>query len=255
MKRGYGHIQAPRDPRDWHISGLLGAPGDLPSVVDLSPKIDAIRDQQQTSSCVAFAFARAIQLRGAVAGQPTSYPSELAIYAFGRSQPLSDEGSIPREVAAALITYGVVPNARWPFDPNNVNVIPPWDVEQHGADARVTGYYWIDDEAVDRVAQVKHALASGFPVTFAQQVAQDFEDYTSGILGVSSLPILGGHDTTIVGYDANEGSYLAVNSWGLSFGEPRGGFSGGFFRISEERLTSPICTDFCVLTVSPKGES
>ena len=251
--RGLGHLQAPRDPRDWRLAGLLGVPSQLPSSVDLSPRIDAIKDQGQTEACVAFALARGIQLRAAVAGTNVAYPSEMAIYGLGRDMPLVDSGSYPRQVASALISYGTVPNERWPFDPSKINQVPPWDVMQHGADARLTGYYFLDDGPT-RAQQARVALASGYPVPFAQQVASDFMNYAGGVLDVTDLPVVGGHMTCLVGY-LSDGSFLGVNSWGLGFGEKGGAFTGGFFRITEARLNSDRCSDALALTVSPAGES
>ena len=56
-------------------------------------------------------------------------------------------------------------------------------------------------------------------------VYEDFKYYAGGIYQHQSGKMLGGHSVSIMGYDLNEGYFIAKNSWGEAWGEK------GFFRI------------------------
>ena len=249
MRHGLGHLRDPKDDRDWKIDKLLGAAASTSDAIDWSQFVDHVRDQGQTESCVGQAFARAVHLRAAIAGSPIAFPSALAIYAFARDIPLQDQGCYPRMAAAGLTQMGVVSESRWPFDANQVNDEPPLDVAQHGADTSVAidGYYRIDSSGAQRSADVRQALAAGYPVPFAQEIGDDFENYAGGVLDVHGGPILGGHMTCLVGFTPDY--LIAINSWGPTWGE------SGFYRITDARLQSAIVSDLYALSVVVKGES
>ncbi len=246
--RGRGHIADVADERDWPISNLVGDVH-VPAMVDLSKHVDHVRDQGATSSCVAQAFARAVHVRAGVEGIAIPFPSALEIYALARREdlPLVDQGSRPRAAASAMRELGVTAEARWPFDEGKVNDLPSWDVLQHSVDALVTGYYRIGGDGDERCRLVRQALAAGYPVPFALQVDQAFENYGNGILDRFSGANLGGHMTALIGY--GPGWFLGINSWGTGWGD------GGFFRTSDARIGEPTCTDFYALTVAPKRVS
>ncbi|QIS12684.1 C1 family peptidase [Nocardia arthritidis] len=76
----------------------------------------------------------------------------------------------------------------------------------------------------DIVTNIKQAIASGLPVPFGFDVRESFENLDATNYQYNPSPrerILGGHEVTIVGYDAN--GVTIENSWGASWGH------NGFF--------------------------
>lgn len=241
----FGHILDIPDPRDRDALGLFAVAPALPPV-DLRAHVQRIRNQGAVGSCVAEAFVAAIEIRSSVLGRHVPELSPLAVYAIARrgDPVLLDEGCRPRDCASGLSDYGAVPEERWPYREILANTRVPMDVLQHGADARISGYYRVGGDGADRCAGVQAALAKGFPVPMAQVVEQSFMDYQPGqILGPLSGPALGGHMTTILSYDAATDSYLVLNQYGIGWGD------GGFYRMSGARLASPFVSDCYVVTL------
>jgi hypothetical protein len=245
MKFGTGHIEDTFDPRDWDADHLVGTVLERPNL-DLRDTDPPIWHQGNLGTCVMQSLLGAIWNRAKRVGIVLPQPSVLGGYAPARWRDdgkLVDLGCRPRTAVETLRKQGIVPEYRWPYDESKVNVMPPWDVFQHGADAVVAGFFRIYGHGEDRLKLVRKALTAGYPVSFAQPVEQQFEDYSGGILGEHQLPFLGGHMTTVVGYDASTDAYLCRNSWGVDWG------IGGYYWASAARLGSQFCTDFYVVTL------
>jgi hypothetical protein len=123
-----------------------------------------------------------------------------------------------------------------------VNDALPLDVLQHSIDARAAGYRRVFETGWSRVDAVKTALSAGYPVVFGQVVDDTFLNYGGGVMGAHDGTYRGGHATTIMGYD-RAGNFLAVNSWGDSWGEM------GDYRFVPERLASAFVVDCWILTL------
>jgi hypothetical protein len=134
---------------------------------DMVREIDRLRDQTITNGCVGFAFSRAINIRARLMGIKAPYPSAQAIYTVARmksgARALVDQGCMPADAAEGLQGFGVVDEARWPFDEAKINDVLPWDVLQAGADAQVAGCFRIDAFGQARTDQVRTALAARLP--------------------------------------------------------------------------------------------
>jgi hypothetical protein len=246
-----GHREDPPDPRDYKVDTLLvGATLEPPPSADLSRFVDRIRDQTITSSCVGQAFSRAVHVRAEVQGLGIPYPSALSIYTLARleeGKDLLDVGCYPRNAATAMSKRGVCGESHWPFDEGRINDPVPWDVLQTSGDALVTGYYRVTGLGAERCALVRRALSSGYPVPYATQVDDQFEEYNGhGEIGAFQGPSHGGHMTCLIGY--RPGAFLGVNSWGTGWGDD------GFYWISDDRIGSSYCSDFYALTVAPAQE-
>jgi C1A family cysteine protease len=67
-------------------------------------------------------------------------------------------------------------------------------------------------------------IHSGFPVVIGIDVYESFEDNKSIETGIIPMPdvntekLLGGHCVSLWGFDDNLGSFLMMNSWGVSVG-------------------------------------
>lgn len=246
MKFGKGHLRDTPDERDYTAQHLFGT-GPAADEVDLRPRLlRGLLNQLQTNACVAFAFALAIFLRAHILGIVIDFPSVLAIYAQARPEPLTDDGCYPRDAAKKLKSWGTCSEKRWPFDEKKVNEPLPLDVLE--ADVQVSGYYRLTGSGQELASQIRQALSAGYPVPFGQEVDDEFENYSGGVIGAWVGPSLGGHMSCLVGYrKAADGTYeyLGANSWGEDFG-----VDGGFYWISEARLLDArVTSDFYALTL------
>jgi hypothetical protein len=208
------------------------------------PSVMTIPDQGGTSSCVGQAFATAIETLAHVSGNPIERPSALAAYTGGRllgepHRPLVDGGSRPLDVLAALSTYGLVRESRFPFSEAGVNAPLPMDVFQHGADALLAAHYRITSDVANALRQT---LFSGFVPVFAMEVDEAFMDLGDELYAPGGAS-LGLHMQAIVGY--SRGEFLIAGSWGRSWAR------GGFARISADFLESRKCSSFIVPTIIP----
>ncbi len=255
MLRGCGHIDD--DPEDLIASPprnavhLVGGNA-IAHEAALWMYVDHVRDQGDSSSCVGQTIGSMIDIRGRADGLTLPAVSRLAVYGL-RPDTEADEGSRPRDILRNCALYGVVAEKRWPFDMSHVKGRLPWDVAQHGADAKVKEYYRITAEGDDRAYQVQQALSAGHPVGYATTVDAAFDDYETGVLGAPRGAGRGQHYTCITGYDAS--GFHALNSWGDAWGEGHiiadGQYSRGFYRFDRARLAAG--TDLYVITVAPPG--
>ncbi len=246
----YGHIadhehDVASDLRHRHIGALLGASSSaLPESVDHSHHLLEVPDQGGTSSCVGQAFATAIFIRAAIAGNPIPRPSPKAIYDMARlvdapRESLHDEGSRPRAAILGLQDYGMVAESRWPLTDANVNQPPPLDVFQHGLDAMLTGYYRIGS-GPGAATLIRQALAKGFIPAFAMDVDMAYEQLgRDEVYDGPKGPLLGGHMQAFSGY--GPGYFIVAGSWSSAFARD------GFARVTDafvERGASDIlvCT-------------
>jgi C1A family cysteine protease len=80
---------------------------------------------------------------------------------------------------------------------------------------------------------MKQALAEGGPIVATLTLYEDFRNYSGGIYQHAYGGFAGSHAVTLVGYDDNEGYWIAKNSWGTEWGEDKDGNAtgGGWFRI------------------------
>jgi hypothetical protein len=77
----------------------------------------------------------------------------------------------------------------------------------------------------NNAAAMKQYIAQYGSVTACFYVYQDFFSYGGGVYRHVSGGLAGGHCVVLVGYDDNQGCWIAKNSWGTGWGE------SGFFRI------------------------
>jgi hypothetical protein len=275
--RGLGHKEDPPDERDFPVCGRRGTGetwdirpvgGLLPASIATPDYLEIptgkIRDQEGTSECVAFGFARHINARLArLSGRDPDaciWPSETGIYGLARRNDtkddkgnfLLDDGCYPREGALGMVLHGIVREERLMFDSAKVNDALPWDVLTAGYDAKIMKFhrmlsaYGREAEFLD---EMERLIASGFTVPFAQDVDRPFNDYTSGVLGVHKGEIRGSHYTVIRGYDRKRRVAFCDNSWGTGWG------LYGRYEVSYDRLVTTSCRDFIVLTTLPEARS
>lgn len=242
------------------LRALLGARVRVAAEASLEQYMLGIFDQIIFSDCVGWAFAQSIATRCAAAGTPIPLPAPGAIYTHARAaeraqrgvaptaEKLIDNGCMPQLAVLGMQTFGVPSNDRWPLDATTINAEPSAMQLEYASQFLLTGYYRIDSEGDARLDDIRHAIASGFPVAFGTQVDQAFEDYTGkDALGApDDASLLGGHMMHVIAYFA-DGTFLIVNQWGKSWGQM------GMARVKPSFFTNPNMGDLVVITCSASG--
>lgn len=100
----------------------------------------------------------------------------------------------------------------------------PWTDQKvcHDADAVVRVIRYFEQTSINAR---KQAIVRG-PVVGGMKVYEDFSAYTAGVYRHVTGDFRGNHAICIVGYDDEEGCWIARNSWGKDWGE------GGYFKIA-----------------------
>jgi C1A family cysteine protease len=180
-----------------------------------------IRNQGACGSCAAFATTGAIESRLEIAfGNSTLGPdlSEAHLFFCGGGGSCA-RGWYPSAALDTARDTGITDEGCYPYDVSDqtCSLCPDWD-------SRLTSLEdWI---GLTNAADMKQALSDHGPFEATILVYSDFFGYTEGVYRHTSGQLGGGHAVTIVGYDDEEGYWIAKNSWGTSWGE------NGWFRIA-----------------------
>lgn len=232
-ERRLGYLPDQPDPRDLALS--IGQPvSGLPSSVDLRPAVLAVLDQGQTSSCVANAWAGAIDVCETLAGLEYSPASRLYIYYAARAldgMQTRDEGTYLRSGARALQLLGAPLERYWPFNAKKVNKQPLPEAYMRAHPRRDGVYERITGVGDIRLNKCRALLASGRPFVFGTLIANSFLN-NEGTWRVQrpgkTTPIAGGHAMCCVGYDSD--GFLVLNSWNIEWRDR------GYIRLSDEYM-------------------
>ena len=156
----------PPDPADYSVDRLgLGTPDPDVERVDLTTDLNEVLNQGSTSSCVANAFAAAIDIRESRAGLSYLPASRLFMYYNARryhSGHLFDGGTFIRAAAKGLTKLGVCNRSVWPFSTSRLTICrrPSWAAYMKAYGRKGGAYYAIQDHGEDRVKAVRAALVA-----------------------------------------------------------------------------------------------
>lgn len=248
MAHRFGLIPSPPDPRDWSASRILRGAAPAPASSDSLLQYVSVRNQGNTETCVWFATAQALHLwLKSVKGREEWISTLFGYYNTLQMQGagIVDQGCQPRIAMQVLTQAGFCGDLVWPFVEGNVLQQPPPDAYTAANDNKlVAGYYYrIDSEGDQRIADIKTAISSGYPVIYGTPVDQTYENYSGGIMAVPSGPPLGSHCRCLVAYTPD---YVQeVNSWSTNWGE------NGLARINWEICTWSEASDFWVFDSVP----
>jgi C1A family cysteine protease len=210
-------------------------------------------NQGGTNSCVAQAFAGAIEVRESILGLERRTPSRLFMYwnarrAHGKQR--YDFGTYLRLCAKMLNRVGVPDEEYWPFTSASltVNRRPSWEASMR-AHPRMGGrYFRIFDMGGARSQAIRAALESGFPVAFGTTVHSEFAKNDGSTFiqkpDSDSGKALGGHAMLIVGHmdDPAYGPVFRVrNSWGAAWR------ADGYAWLTAEYIEAFYSSDFQVI--------
>jgi len=247
-KNIYNLKQDKPDPRDWMFSAKLGAtvPAKLPKSVDYRPLMPPIVDQGNLGSCTANAIAAAFQYNQIKQKIGVFPPSRLFVYYNERLMEGTvdtDSGAYLRDGIKTLNTYGVCSEIVWPYIISQFKVKPSDEAYTQAKLHTALSYYRVNPA----IADVKAALAAGFPVVFGFLVYTSFENYATAKTGVVTMPrpnerLLGGHAVIAVGYNDVKQQLIVRNSWGTKWGDK------GYFYMPYSYIKPTLASDFWVVS-------
>lgn len=255
--RRLGWIPDTPDARDYGAEkfGLARDLSALPEEVSLEQHVGEVYDQSTTNSCVGWAFCNAIEIAERAAGLAEDRLSVLYPYFYARmaddptARFVLDDGCRPRNLIKVAFRLGVPDDEHWPWEPGKLwmrkNRRPSFNADMQAHGRRGGEYARIGTIGLERVRDVRAALAGGYPVMIALRITEEFADAEGPlIVDVPRIggPFVGGHMVTLVGYEPDRnrpGQYLyrVLNSYGEDWKD------GGLCWITEDYLTSAYCSD------------
>jgi len=215
------------------------------NVIDLRQYCSLIENQGNLGSCTGNAIAGAIELLHKRQNRTLDI-SRLFIYYYERmfiGTVNYDSGAYIRDGIKACYTYGAPTENLWPYNISKFRTVPPKEALIDAAKRKVTSY----QRAADFKAVID-AITSGYPVTIGFSVYSSFDSPTVAKTGIMPYPdtskerLLGGHAVLLVGYNKNNNTFIARNSWGTNWGD-RGYFYMPFQVIQNTSMSS----DFWVI--------
>ena len=240
----YGWVKDEKDPRDIPFLDTISAiPTNLPTSVDLRPKMPLVYNQGNLGSCTANAIAAAVDFARGHEDEFFIYPSRLLIYYDEREIEGTtgfDAGGQIRDGIKSVHTIGTVPEGQWPYDISKFTVKPPKEVYKNAIKFQTLDYSRILDTDIN---QVRAALATGLPFAFGFNVYASFETPKVAATGLMPRPLpgeqlLGGHAVCAVGYDDLTQLITVRNSWGADWGDK------GYFYMPYDFMLSDQTSDF-----------
>ena len=178
-------------------------------------------DQQNIGSCVANAFAAAVQIFTGV------IPSRLYLYYNARLGsgicPNFDSGLDLGASLPLLCSYGLPSENLFPYTTSRFKTLPPYTTYQS---IPVTPQKVSYNKIAQNEAVIKNNLYSGNPIIFGINVYESFMlkiVETTGIIPYPNRKIqrfLGGHCVLMIGWTTykNQEYFIIRNSWGTIWG-------------------------------------
>jgi len=215
------------------------------NIVDLRQYCSLIENQGNLGSCTGNAIAGAIELLHKRQNRTLDI-SRLFIYYYERlfiGTVNYDSGAYIRDGIKACYTYGAPTENLWPYNISKFRTVPSKEALIDAAKRKVTSY----QRAADFNAVID-AINSGYPVTVGFSVYSSFDSLTVARTGIMPYPntnkerLLGGHAVLLVGYNKNNNTFIARNSWGTNWGD-----KGYFYMPFQVIQNTSMSSDFWVI--------
>jgi Papain family cysteine protease len=191
-----------------------------------------IENQKQTSKCVAFSGAYyIIGLYNGVKSSAQNYDkagSPEYAYAYWKKLNgdtncdegayLFDEGNVGG-MAEVLKTVGTTSWNTLPFVNGKTCSITSEAQKTLAASNKVSGYAKLDEDEYKDVGELKSWLYAGYPLWFAVNLDEGFDDIDTAVWNKQNGTSQGGHAMTVVGWSDAKKAFKVQNSWGTDFGD------------------------------------
>ncbi len=264
VKRSFGWVRQPFDPRDRYHFALPKKAGAIPSSDSLESGMGKLLNQGNLGSCGPNTLAECIAFDRKLQGLADPDISRLFAYYVTRflmGTTNQDSGVDNRTMLKAANQFGNCLESQYPYadDPQTFTKKPPQGAYTAALPNVVTDYAAVIQN-LDQMRGVIHSTRR--PFIFGFNVFNQIESEqaaTTGVLtdpGPGDTPI-GGHDVTFLAFDDNGfgkikgGAFKFRNHWANGDGTPWGDNGCGY--ISYKYATSPDASDFWVINAVPGG--
>ncbi len=219
---GYRPGQKPENTK-YHQGDRFQA-DQLPHRVDLRKYMTEV-EAQVGNSCVANAFVGAYEYLAKRELGDADNVSRLFVYYNARDREgyaHEDGGSKMYCAIDSLIEYGACSEDLWANDEALICEEPDADAYEHAANFKITEAEYIATE----LDLWRHTLAEGYPIAFALNTFESFDDATNN-RGRVPMPkqsdnvreTHGWHAMLCVGYSDKDRMFIVRNSWGAEWGD------------------------------------
>lgn len=244
-----GFLEEEDSPRHWSFEASLQSKlvPESEGDIDLRPFSSPRHSQKTTSSCVAQATVKALEIKRIQKYGKAAHIdlSRLAVYWFARNLMVpkktnKDSGTYISLAFDAMRRYGVPPESDWPWDVDKIYDPPTWSAMRKAYVSKITAFYKIRSSGQTRIDMVVEALRAGNPVVFGTNVDQTWTRYKKGqtLKPIPDDKARGRHATVLVGWE--NGKFIGENSWSKSWGDD------GFYLMAPEVISSSGSADFWV---------
>ena len=202
---------------------VTSASSDLPQRVDLRGLCTPVEDQGHIGSCAANAVVGAMEYHQRATGRDVTDLSRLFLYYNARKladKEHEDAGTYIHHAMAAVLAYGVCPEAMWPYQRAMWSTKPAEPCYEAALEFEAVSY-----ARATTPAAWKQALVSGLPIVFGAMIPGEMIQGEARADGRISVPANawpapgGGHAMLIVGYDDADQTWTVRNSWGPEWGD------------------------------------
>jgi hypothetical protein len=187
-------------------------------------------DQGRAGTCgpVATAMAKSL-IRRLQQTNPVLDNRTLFSPSFLYSQTMigNDQGSTFPDNLNVIKNIGISSIISFPYSTQNLRLQPSALALREANRYRLSEWRWIQHDCVDTF---RSFLAKGKPIMIAIRVSDNFFNYQGGIYSNTGTPNYN-HGVYLIGYDDDDQTFIAMNSYGTSFGE-----NFGTFRFSYNTL-------------------
>lgn len=221
-----GYIPSPINPNDefYTYPDVI-----IPSSLDLSMYLSAVKDQGDLKSCVAFPISAVYELFAQRNSKNVSI-SELFIYYNSRAHDANinnDSGATLVNAVNAVKEKGACYTKTYPYNIESFSQLPSDDAYAEAKHQLVNKACRINITEKD----FKHAIANGHPVIIGLKIFESF--YPQDDSGIIPFPSnneaeseqYGNHALLVVGYNEEEKLFKIRNSWGEKFGAEGYGYA------------------------------
>lgn len=223
------------DPAEYEQIGMAPLPygaGEIPSQVDLSPKMPPVGNQGNQNSCVAWATAYAGLTYYESGKTNTGYYQNGTVnyrnilspsYVYNQINDGQNKGTHFQDAFKLLMEEGTCTYQSMPYRENDWVSQPGAAQENEAKNYQIETYRRLN--LADAVTSIKAELINNHPVIAASIF--DLTYYNSGFnysgadytwRNVGNVNNLMGHAILIVGFDDQKNAFKFMNSWGENWG-------------------------------------
>ena len=242
-----GFRPEPDSPKHWGFEDKLKS--SLVQIttddMDLREYSSPRHNQRNTSSCVANAVVKALEIKRILKHGHEAHVdlSRMAVYFLARElmfppETHEDDGTYISHAFDVLRRFGVPPEADWPWDLAKVNTAPSWRAMRKAYLHKIQGFYKIRSTGQKRVDEVALCIQSGYPVVFGTTTGSNWGSYRKGDVLIRPDKVDGRHATVLLG--VKDGKFIGENSWGTNWGDD------GFYLMDPAVVAHDDSRDFWV---------